>query len=42
MRCKQAVEQERSELQKLIIIYHLDKENINRYTSNQYEEIYRH
>ena len=39
---KQAVEQRRENLKRSIITYHLDKENINRYKSETYEEIYHH
>lgn len=41
-RVKQLVEVEREDVRRLIITYHLDKENINRYTSEQYENIYYH
>ena len=42
MHTKQAVEEERDDLRQLILTYHLDTENIQRYTSEQYEKIYRH
>lgn len=42
LRVKRAVEEERDELRHTIITYHLDKDNINRYTPETYEEIYRH
>jgi hypothetical protein len=42
VRCKQAVEAERDDLRQLVFTYHLDSENINRYTPEQYETIYRH
>ncbi len=41
-RVKQAVEQKRPELSNLILTYHLDKENIERYQPDDYEEIYHH
>ena len=42
LRVKQAVERERSDLARAVITYHLDKENIRRYQSKNYEEIYHH
>ena len=42
LRVKHAVEQERPSLSAAIITYHLDKENINRYKPETYEEIYHH
>ena len=39
---KRMVEQERKDLSRSIITYHLDKENINRYKPETYEEIYHH
>ena len=39
---KRMVEQEREDLSRSIITYHLDKENINRYKPETYEEIYHH
>ena len=39
---KRAMEKERPELRKAIITYHLDKDNINRYKPETYEEIYHH
>ena len=42
LRVKQAVEKKRSNLKNVIITYHLDKDNINRYKPETYEEIYHH
>ena len=42
LRTKQLVEAERSDLRQLILTYHLDTENIKRYTPTQYETIYHH
>jgi hypothetical protein len=42
LRVKKAVEAKRPQLSRHIITYHLDKENINRYTPEDYEAIYRH
>ena len=43
LKVKRMVEQERKELSHTIVItYHLDKENINRYKPETYEEIYHH
>lgn len=42
MRTKRLVEAERNDLRQLIMTYHLDKENIHRYTLQQYEAIYHH
>jgi hypothetical protein len=42
IRVKKAVEQERPTLGNAVITYHLDKENINRYKPETYEEIYHH
>ena len=42
LRVKQAAEQERRSLRQTIITYHLDKENVNRYTPEDYEKIYHH
>ena len=42
LRVKHAVEGARSDLSRAIITYHLDKENINRYNPQTYEEIYHH
>ena len=39
---KRAVEKYRPSLSRSIITYHLDKENINRYKPETYEEIYHH
>jgi len=39
---KHMVEQERKDLSRSIITFHLDKENINRYKPETYEEIYHH
>ena len=42
LQVKRAMEKERQELRKAIITYHLDKDNINRYKPETYEEIYHH
>ena len=42
LKVKQAMEKERKDLNRFIITYHLDKENINRYKPETYEEIYHH
>ena len=42
MQTKRAVEAERPELRERILTYHLNHDNIKRYQSDQYEEIYRH
>ena len=42
LRVKAAVEQERPELRRTILTYHLDRDNINRYTPQTYETIYHH
>ena len=42
LRVKQAIEAERPTLSNAIITYHLDKDNINRYKPETYEEIYHH
>lgn len=42
LRVKQAMEKERSDLSHTIITYHLEKDNINRYKPETYEEIYHH
>ena len=42
LRVKQMVEQQRPELSRHIIIYHIDEENINRYTPETYEAIFHH
>ena len=39
---KRMVEQERKDLSRSIITYHLDKENINRYKPETYEAMYHH
>ena len=41
-RTKRLVEAERRDMRQLILTYHLDNDNINRYTPKQYEEIYHH
>ncbi len=41
-RTKRLVEAERRDLRQLIVTYHLDNENIHRYTPKQHEEIYHH
>jgi hypothetical protein len=42
LRTKRLVEAERSDLRQLILTYHLDKENIERYTQSDYEKILNH
>lgn len=42
LRVKKTVEKSRPDLSRSIITYHLDKENINRYKPETYEEIYHH
>ena len=42
LRVKDAVEKEREELRRFILIYDLDKDNINRYKPETYEKIYSH
>ena len=42
LQVKRMVEQERKDLSHSVITYHLDKENINRYKPETYEEIYHH
>ena len=42
LRVKRAMESERSDLSRQIITYHLDKDNIERYKPETYEEIYHH
>ena len=42
LRVKEAVEKKRSSLKNSIVTYHLDKDNINRYKPETYEEIYHH
>ena len=42
LRVKGAVEKARGDLSRLIITYHLDKDNIDRYKPETYEEIYHH
>lgn len=42
LKVKKALEKERNNLSRSIITYHLDKDNINRYKPETYEEIYRH
>ena len=42
LRVKEAMEKERGNLSRAIITYHLDKDNINRYKPETYEEIYHH
>ena len=42
LRVKKAMKKERSDLSHLIITYHLDKDNIDRYKPDTYEEIYHH
>ena len=42
LKVKHAMEKERNNLSNSIITYHLDKDNINRYKPETYEEIYHH
>ena len=42
LKVKDIVEEKRPELRNTILTYHLDKENINRYTPQIYEAIYHH
>jgi hypothetical protein len=42
LQVKKAMEDTRDNLKKAIITYHLDKDNINRYKPETYEEIYHH
>ena len=42
LRVKRAMESEREDLSRSIITYHLDKDNIDRYKPQTYEEIYHH
>ena len=42
LKVKDAVEEKRPELHRTILTYHLDKENIKRYTPETYETIYHH
>ena len=42
LKVKHALEQERPGLSRAVITYHLETDNINRYTPETYEEIYRH
>jgi len=42
LQVKKAMESERDDLSNLIITYHLDKDNIERYKPETYEEIYHH
>ena len=42
LKVKDAVEEKRPELRRTILTYHLDKENIKRYTPKTYETIYHH
>jgi len=42
LQVKRMVERERQDLSRSVITYHLDKENINRYKPETYEEIYHH
>ncbi len=39
---KRLVEAERDDLRRLILVYHLEKDNIQRYEPKQYEEIFNH
>ncbi len=42
LRVKELVEKQRPELSRSIIVYNLENENINRYNTKTYEEIFRH
>ena len=42
LKVKHAMEKERGDLSHSIITYHLDKDNIDRYKPDTYEEIYHH
>ena len=42
LKVKHAMEKERPNLSSSIITYHLETDNINRYKTETYEEIYRH
>ena len=42
LKVKHAMEEERGDLSRSIITYHLDKDNIDRYKPETYEEIYHH
>ena len=42
IKVKKALEKERPDLSRAIITYHLETDNINRYKTETYEEIYRH
>lgn len=42
LKVKDVVEEKRPELRRAILTYHLDKENIKRYTPETYETIYHH
>ncbi len=42
LKVKKAMEEERNDLSRSIITYHLDEDNINRYKPETYEEIYHH
>ena len=42
LKVKRAMEKARSDLSRSIITYHIDKDNINRYKPETYEEIYHH
>ena len=42
LKVKDVVEEKRPELRRTILTYHLDKENIKRYTPETYETIYHH
>ena len=42
LKVKDVVEEKRPELRRTILTYHLDNENIKRYTSETYETIYHH
>jgi hypothetical protein len=42
LKVKKALEKERPSLSKAVITYHLETDNINRYKTETYEEIYHH
>ncbi len=42
LKVKKAMEEERKDLSRSIITYHLDEDNLNRYKPETYEEIYHH
>lgn len=42
IRTKRLVEAERKDMRQFVLTYHLDQENVKRYTTEQYEAIYHH